>query len=514
MHEAIATENGDTRTAARLDLWLERLDQFVQPSLKYVPVVLMMVLFTARFGTDSTDNLRAYQQYAYDFSLYDQGIWLMSRFHAPFMTVMGTNMFAAHTVFIFLFLVPLYWVYPHAAALLYIQASAVALGAVPIFLLGRRLLGSSLLATLLAAAYLLNPAVQLGTMEQFHVEAFEAPLLALAIYSAVAWKPRLLLVAVVLLLMCKQDDALYVVPLGLVVALMGHRRFGLSVASAGVAVGLAENLVLIPLLLNGIPISYGSWWPFGSLSHTVQVIVRYPSQLWAFMTTDTGPSRLWYMWQMAFSSGLLFLLSPWILAVGILEFAADTLSSNVYLHQMSRHYSIPVAAIFVCAGVCAIARLATPRRRTVATVVVLLCALWSCVLWGDAPFSDNKILPANPDDPSVLALDQLIAAHLPANAVLSTADNLAPNLDHRDQIYLFPTPFSQLYYGNYHYDGTELPMAAQVQYLLLPSCISCDAYMGQTGQTVFNRVSRQFHLVGSTGQYMLYKRNGEPRRRN
>jgi len=238
-------------------------------------------------------------------------------------------------------------------------------------------------------------------------------------------------------------------------------------------------------------------------------VLRYPSQLWEFMTTDTGPSGCGTC-----GNGLQF--RPTFPAVAVdpgrwhLEFAADTLSSNVYLHQMSRHYSIPVAAIFVCAGVCAIARLATPRRRTVATVVVLLCALWSCVLWGTPLFRTNKILPANPDDPSVLALDQLVTAHLPANAVLSTADNLAPNLDHRDQIYLFPTPFSQLYTGNSITTGPNYPWASQVQYLLLPSLHLVRRLHGQIGQTVFNRISSQFHLVGSTGQYMLYKRDREP----
>jgi len=99
-------------------------------------------------------------------------------------------------------------------------------------------------------------------MEQFHVEAFEAPLLALAIYSAVAgnrafcWPPW-----------CCADVQARRRPLrrapGTGVALMGHRRFGLSVASAGVVVGVAENLLLIPSSQRD-PISYGSWWPFGS----------------------------------------------------------------------------------------------------------------------------------------------------------------------------------------------------------------------------------------------------------
>ncbi len=107
---------------------------------KHFPLVVLMTLYVVRFGSATVDSLRVFQQDAYDLALYDQGIWLLSRFHAPFMTVMGTDMFAAHTVFIFLLLVPLYWVYPHTAALLVVQSMALALGAVPIYILARRLL--------------------------------------------------------------------------------------------------------------------------------------------------------------------------------------------------------------------------------------------------------------------------------------------------------------------------------------------------------------------------------------
>ncbi len=46
---------------------------------------------------------------AYDFGLYEQGVWLLSRFESPFVTLMGRNLFGDHSSFILLFVVPLYW---------------------------------------------------------------------------------------------------------------------------------------------------------------------------------------------------------------------------------------------------------------------------------------------------------------------------------------------------------------------------------------------------------------------
>ena len=498
--------NGARRLLAAVGHRGEAFERRLYEWSAHLPLVVLMVLYVVRFATTTVNSLQSYQQDAYDLSLYDQGIWLMSRFHAPFMTVMGTNMFAAHTVFIFVFLVPLFWVYPHTAALLVIQAMAEAAGAIPVYLLGRRLLNSTTLATMLGAAYLFNPGIEQGNLEQFHVEAFEAPLLGFAIYAAVAWRPRLLLVMVVLLLMCKQDDALYVVPLGLWVLARRNRQVGVAMVGSAVAVALLENLVIVPALLNGVPTTYAGWWPFGTMSATARVLVRRPGQFWEFAVSQGRP---FYVWQMFFSAGLAFLAAPGILAVALPELAADTLSSNPYLHQMIRHYSVPVAAVLLCASVCGIARATKPWRRTGATVVVTLCALWGCVLWGDAPFSDNAIVPPDPNAPSVLATRQIVD-ELPPNAAVSAAQNFVPNIDHRAQVYLFPTPFAQSYYGNPEYDGEELPFAGQVKYLLLPSCISCDGNMGMPDQDVFNRIAPAFRVVARAPGVVLYERIGRP----
>ena len=44
---------------------------------------------------------------SFDVGLYDQGIWLLSRFDAPFVTLMGRNMFGDHASLILLFVAPL-----------------------------------------------------------------------------------------------------------------------------------------------------------------------------------------------------------------------------------------------------------------------------------------------------------------------------------------------------------------------------------------------------------------------
>ena len=59
-----------------------------------------------RFSLLSVQVHDGYGSPGFDMAILDQGVWLLSRFHVPFSTVMGRNFFADHTSFIFLLAVP------------------------------------------------------------------------------------------------------------------------------------------------------------------------------------------------------------------------------------------------------------------------------------------------------------------------------------------------------------------------------------------------------------------------
>ena len=111
-------------------------------------VVAATVAYIWLFAYWTMRNHDGYGTQAFDFGIYDQGMWLMSRFKRPFITVMGRHLFGDHTSFILLPLVPIYWILPSAKVLLFAQAAALGGAAVPAFLLGREKLRSERLAAL------------------------------------------------------------------------------------------------------------------------------------------------------------------------------------------------------------------------------------------------------------------------------------------------------------------------------------------------------------------------------
>ena len=177
-----------------------------------------------------------YGTQAFDFGIYDQGLWLLSRFKSPFVTVMGRHLFGDHTSFILLPLVPVYWIFPSAKVLLFAQAAALGSAAVPTFLLAREKLRDERLAAAMAVVYLLHPAVAFTNLEQFHPDAFEVPLLLFALWFMVRKRWVGFLLCVVAALLVKEDVALLTIGLGIYVAVRHDRRVGLATC-ADVGVG-------------------------------------------------------------------------------------------------------------------------------------------------------------------------------------------------------------------------------------------------------------------------------------
>ena len=158
----------------------------------------------ARFGT-----------FGFDLGIFDQGVWLLSRFRDPFVTIRGLSLFGDHTSYILVLVAPLYWVWADPRLLL--QVVGLAIPAVSLYLIGTRRLHSPLAGLAVAAAYLAYPAVQWAAVWSFHPETLAAGFLGLAALAADRQRWRQMAAWLALALLCKED-------VGLVVAGSTHHR--------------------------------------------------------------------------------------------------------------------------------------------------------------------------------------------------------------------------------------------------------------------------------------------------
>ncbi len=464
---------------------------------KHWAVIALITLYVGWFSYLSWRMYYGYGYPPFDLAIFDQGLWLLTHFHVPFVTVMGRNLFGDHTSFVLLLFAPFYRLFPEPQGLLMLQVLAIAGASIPIYVLAQKLIRNTVIATLLVAAFLLSPALEQGNLQQFHPEGLQVLIISVAIYAAVESRGVLLAVMVVLALMVKEDAAMLVVPLGLWVLWRRDRKWGLWIVAGAVAWTALALEVIIPSLL-GQGSLYGGDIPFGGVSGFFKTLFTSPGTMISYLRADGRP---FYVWQMGFMTGWGFLLSPEIALIGILVLAENVISTLPYMHQIPYQFSMPLVPVLVMGTVWAVSRQSTNARRYVITAITVTCALFSCVWWGLAPFSDNTAVSQwSPTSATVRSFTTL-ENRIPANAVVSAWYLFVPHLDHRTQIYLWPTPFDSQNYGLFAHNGERLSFANKVEYLVLP------VYLDSSDDaSVFAKISRYFTLVTNDNGIGLYKR--------
>jgi hypothetical protein len=182
-----------------------------------VPLAAMITLFVGTFVWLAWLTHARFGTFGFDLGIFDQGVWLLSRFRDPFVTIRGLSLFGDHTSYILVLVAPLYWVWADPRLLLLLQVVGLAIPAVSLYLIGTRRLHSPLAGLAVAAAYLAYPAVQWAAVWSFHPETLAAGFLGLAALAADRQRWRQMAAWLALALLCKED-------VGLVVAGSTHHR--------------------------------------------------------------------------------------------------------------------------------------------------------------------------------------------------------------------------------------------------------------------------------------------------
>lgn len=463
----------ETRDEVIAPPWWHRV---TPPTAPQVFLAGAVVIWTWYFTVRSLDIHHALGTATYDSALYDQGMWLLSQFDAPFVTLMGRNLFGDHTSFVLLFLVPLYWIAPGAWIMFTAQSAAIAAGAIPVFLYARRRLGSEWWALVGAGTYLLHPAVGWTNLENFHPDAFLGVFVGFAIYAALERRWRLYAVFVVLSLLVKEDVSLVIVPLGIWVALRRDRRIGLLTVFGSLAF-MAVAMFVVMRSLIGVP-TRNTWRiPFGGVRGLIDTTLTNPTQLVEHLRSDGRP---WYLVQMTAPFAWLFARLPDVAMISALVMFTNILSTFWYQYQIDYHYSliaVPALSIGTVYAIGALRDHHLPfggrswrvRTRTVALGVLAAATLTTAYLWAPMPWGRTPMFYGNPDNVYATSARELFEL-IPEDAVVSANYRLTPHLAYRHEIYQFPVPFRVLLYGaDPSMEGQRLEdRSERVEFVMLP----------------------------------------------
>jgi uncharacterized membrane protein len=416
-----------------------------------------MAAYATGFGALSVLRHRAFETGRFDLGNMVQAVWTTAHGHplrATDLTGDQISRLAAHVDPILILFAPLWWLWPSPSMLLTVQAIAVALGALPVYWLARKHFAATAglseldvgrAALGFALAYLLLPAVQWLTLNEFHPVALACPLLLYTFWFLD--ENRLIPAAVfgALAALTKEEIGLVLAGFAVWYAIAKRRRVaGVALAVAAGAWAAIAIGVVIPHFNAGASSSFYSRYSEvgGSPSGVLRTAVHHP---WSIVTASFDHRGVHYLLQLLVPLAGLFLAAPLVLVAALPELGINLLSATPTQTSIHFHYTAAEIPPLMVASVLGAARLARGRPQRVVpiatlAVVVALAAnyrLGAIPLWAALPGGEDYSSAAS----RVTAHDEIAARALrliPQDDVVSASNSLGAHLSARPRVLSFP----------------------------------------------------------------------------
>jgi len=211
-----------------------------------LPWVLALV-FAGLYATISVARFERMAVRSFDLGIFEQAIRHYAHLQAPIVDLEGAghNFLGDHWNPAIAVYAPFYRLFPTPVTLLVGQAVAIALGVVPMTRAGMRHLGRWS-GVAVGLAFGMSYGVQAAVDFDVHEVSLAVPLLAFALEAFLARRWRLVVAFSAPLVLVKEDLGLTLMALGLVLVMVGARRWGAGLAAFGLASVVLTFKVLIP----------------------------------------------------------------------------------------------------------------------------------------------------------------------------------------------------------------------------------------------------------------------------
>ncbi len=417
-------------------------------SLQFFITWGIIIIYIIAFSYLSILRYRSYQTGAYDLGTMIQVIWNTSKGWLLQDSInMGypmTRFWMAHWEFIFIPIAFIFKIVPHAYTILILQTVVVALGALPLYWIGKLITHDKSTAVTFAFAYLMYPAIQNANLADVHGVTFAAPLLIFTFYYLIKKNFKLFYLFAFLSLMCREDSALLLIMMGIYAFfIVKEKKHGLIVAIISVIWFLIWYQRLKIRSLLGLPefdIMAGAdthWSHLRQLSHD-------PLYLFKFWAKQYNIHYFIYI----FVPVLFLSFFEWkILLIATPIFIINLISNYYYTHDVEHYYSVTVAPFVFISAIYGLQKVyeffrnklihrfkERSIRENVLSIVSTLVLVLAIVFF----FLKSNVLDSRHWKVTEhhQVLDEVIKI-IPADASLSAEHQLIPQASKRHEIYVF-----------------------------------------------------------------------------
>jgi uncharacterized membrane protein len=378
---------------------------------------------------------RSFETGRFDLGNMVQAVWSTAHGHPLRVTTLtGEQAFrlGAHIDPVLMLFAPLWWLWPSPDLLLVAQAIAIGLGALPVYWLARKHLGSQRAGLGFALAYLVYPPTTWLALNEFHPGGLAMPALLFAFWYLDEDRLAPFAAFALFASICREDVPLVLAGFGVWYAFArGRRAVGAAIAAAGVAWTAISVGIVIPHFGAGQSTFSGRY-------SEARAALDHPVALFRLTFDHAG---VHYLFDLLLPLAGLCLLTPVVLSAAP-ALLLNLLSATPTQTSIHFHYTAAEIPPLIAAAVLGGARLRGRWPLPVATVALVAALSGNYVLgaipvWTELPGGETLQARAA----VVTAHDRAAARALtliPPHAVVSATNSLGAHLSARRRVLSFP----------------------------------------------------------------------------
>lgn len=411
---------------------------------KYISILavsLCCIFLTTVILRMSIYRYKTFLTFNFDFGLFVNMFHHMRETGVP-VTTCERNMllshFAIHISPIFYIILPFYFIFPTPYTLEVAQALALGFGTVPVYLIARHYKLSRCSSFVLSAIYALYPIITTGCFYDFHENSFLPTIILFIFYFFEKDKYPQMYLFVVLLLMVKEDAAIYAIFFGIYII---FARKGKNHGGALIFLAIGYFIFCIFMLQ-----SYGQGAMFnrydnlifnpddGLLGAIKTILINPGYVITQLLQSNVSPTaKFMYFVYMLLPLGFLPFCTKkptrWILLAPML---LNLISSYLYQHDIGFHYHYGIVAFLVYATIQNIADMNKETKNTMLRIALIsaFCLHMAQV----APTSIGMAKDYKEYNDIYVEMEETLKL-IPDDASVNATTSLIPHIANRDVIY-------------------------------------------------------------------------------
>jgi len=413
-------------------------------NLQSKPLIYMFTISSLVLFACSSFRHILFKSNAFDLGIFDQSIYLISRFQTPFTTLMGIHILGDHATLIHYLLAVPYLIFPSVYWLFFVQSLALSSG---IFAVRQLSLDSGLKekqANAMMLVYLLYPVIFNANLFDFHPEVIAVPLILFAVLYANRHEKVKFCICILLVLGCKAVLSLTVIALGIYLSISEKKRFyGLFSLFLGLFWFIFSVQFLIPHFSDGVA-AVNRYSDLGDSVFEIAInALVQPQILLGKVFTAANFEYVIYLFLPIFWGVSRYSFLPLIGAIPCI--GINILSDSLSQKNLVLHYSLPAIPFLILAVIATVASnqgFLRGRRNIViwSAISFLIFAKFTYFTSLYLEYTDNWKATNNAislvDDTGGVYTNSQIVPHLTHRSLINFTNNAQADHDLRDYKYV------------------------------------------------------------------------------